>query len=225
MRLSRGMTLIEVMVALALLALLSLGIVTSFRLGGRSYRQVTASVVSDREVLRAQRFLRQIIESSYPFRQPAGARDIAFGLEGTATELQLTAPMPQASGGSGNYRYELLEEEGERGLKRLLVRWSLDRHGSLASTSTMTAGPTHDEVLLDGIESLDWAYLAPADALTEARWSASWTGNPKPPALVRLRMRFPSGDRRRWPELIIGPRVTDDSSCRFDAVSQSCRES
>lgn len=228
-RTSHGMTLIEVMVALALLSLLSVGLITAFRLGGRTWHQITAVATSDRDVVTAQRFLRHILESTHPFRQPPGSRVTTFGLEGSARDLRVTAPMPQASGLGGNYRYELTEESGDRGLRRLRVRWWLDRNGSLIIPNTSVTGDPHEEILLDGVDSIAWSYLRatehdnPSVPITE-RWQSSWTGNLKPPALVRLQVSFPSGDRRRWPELIVDPRVTDDSDCQFDVVSQACRE-
>jgi general secretion pathway protein J len=226
---SGGMTLIEVMVALALLSLLSIGMVTSFRLGEHAYRQITAAATSDRDQLSAQRFVRQIIESTSPLQQYAQARVTVFGLEGTVSQLSVTAPMPQGGGGAGNYRYEFLESSDERGLKSLIVRWSLDRSATPSRTSVATEEALHQEVLLNNIGSVDWAYLASPEpnsfnVAAAERWSSSWTGNRKPPVLVRLRVTFPPGDRRRWPELIAGPRVTDDPNCQFDVVSQACRE-
>lgn len=223
------MTLVEVMVALVLLSLLSIGVVTSFRLGERAYHQVTTVVSVDQDVVSTQRFLRQIIESTYPFRQPEGSRTTAFGLEGTATALTVTAPMPLNNGSRGNYRYELLVRPDVRGLNTLLVRWTLDRNGTLVTSSLNSAGEVHEEILLEGIESLEWSYLGAGSsgniASTDVRsWTSSWSGNRAPPALVRLRVTFPAGDRRRWPELMIDPRLTDDASCQFDVVAQACRE-
>ena len=228
-RTSLGMTLIEVMVALVLLSLLSIGIVTSFRLGERAYQRVAAVETADQDVVTAQHFLRHILESTYPFRQPARSRVTAFGLEGSATELMVTAPMPESSGDRGHYRYDLVLETDARGSKNLLVRWSLDRNGTLAQSSLNSGGESHEETLLAGIDSLEWAYLGPGDSVSarfteEQRWLSGWSGSKNPPLLVRLRVSFPAGDRRHWPELLIDPRVTDDSSCEFDMVSQSCRE-
>jgi general secretion pathway protein J len=223
------MTLIEVMVALVLLSLLSIGIVTSFHLGERAYRQVTAVETADQEVATAQHFLRRILESTYPFRQPSGSRVTAFGLEGSASELMVTAPMPESSGDRGHYRYHLVVQTDARGAKNLLVRWVLDRHGAPAIASANSGGEPHEEILLAGVESLEWAYLGveasrSAGSAEEQRWFSSWSGNKAPPSLVRLRVTFPDGDRRHWPQLLIDPRVTDDSACEFDMVSQACRE-
>mgnify|MGYP006214980911 CR=1 FL=1 len=54
-------------------------------------------------------------------------------------------------------------------------------------------------------------------------WLDSWRGKQPLPKLVRLRIGFPAGDARRWPELIVSPRITDDANCAFDVVAQRCR--
>lgn len=202
------MTLIEVMVALALLSLLSIGVLASFRYGEHGYRQLTRIVSSQRDLLTAQRFLRQVIESAHPAQ-----------FDGARMSLTLTGPMPRGVGASGDYRYELLMGSDARGGKTLLVRWSLDRRRS----------EPHEETLLEDIEGLNWAYLpqepdSGGALLDEPRWLSSWTENRKPPALVRLKVTFPPGDPRHWPELRVAPRNTDEADCQFDVVSQACRE-
>lgn len=224
-----GMTLVEVMVSLALLALLSAGLVSSFRLGERTYRQLTTGITADRDLVTAQSFLRQVLETAYPIRPDPGARVSAFGLEGSETQLAVTAPMPRGAGGSGHYRYEFVVETTAGGSKKLVVHWSLDRNGASAAFDGATSDASHSETLIEGLQTLEWGYLEPVrptDTLTlgAARWRSSWSESRKLPALVRLRVTFPPKDARRWPELLVAPRVTDAASCQFDAVSQTCRE-
>ena len=57
----------------------------------------------------------------------------------------------------------------------------------------------------------------------EPFWHETWIDRPAPPALVRIRVKFPAGDRRVWPELIVAPRISTDANCVFDVVSQMCR--
>lgn len=221
------MTLIEMTVALALLSLLSVGILTSFRIGERSWRQLSKTVDDDRDVLNAHRFLRQVFESAYPFQPSRDARTAAFGLEGTSTGLNLTAPMPQGGGDSGYARYLFAVEESERGSKSLVVRWALDRNGLQPEAVRAPVEDLHREVLIERVQSVEWGYLEAADPAIgpgDANWRSLWTDHRKLPALVRLRVRFAPDDTRQWPELVVAPRITDDALCQFDAVSQTCRE-
>lgn len=221
----RGMTLIEALVALALIALLSIGLLSAFRLGGRTYREVTRADSGSWQVFVAQRFLRHILSSAYPFEPAAGS--LARGINGSSDRLELTGPMPAAGGSMGHYRYALALRAAPEGLYDLIVRSGLDRNGP-APPVVDTQAPAHSDVLLKGIKSIQWAYLAPPETAgsaltTQSRWLDSWN-RLKPPLLVRLRIAFPPGDGRVWPELIVHPRITDDAQCEFDVVSQTCRE-
>lgn len=222
---TRGMTLIEALVALALIALLSVGLLAAFHLGSRAYRQITRVDSGSWHVVVAQRFLRHVLSSAYPF-EPA-ADSVARGINGSSDRLELTGPMPEAAGYMGHYRYLVTLRSRADGLYDLLVRSGLDRNGPAPIVGN-SAAEARPDVLLTRIKSAQWAYLtAPASddssTPTQPQWLDSWNGV-KPPLLVRLRIAFPRGDTRVWPELIVQPRVTDDAQCEFDVVSQACRE-
>ncbi|TLY77022.1 MAG: hypothetical protein E6K49_09445, partial [Gammaproteobacteria bacterium] len=136
---STGMTLIETTVALALLALLSIGLVTSFRLGERVYGQVTRLDSSARDTVAVQRFLRQTLESAYPAHPHAGDPAMGFGFEGAPGQLRFIAPMPQSAGAAGYYRYEVLVETTQAS-KNLIVRWMADRHRGGSSAGAQGFG-------------------------------------------------------------------------------------
>ncbi len=206
----RGMTLIEALVALALLSLLSAGLISSFQLGQLTYRQVVRFDRSNADIAITHRFVRRVLESAYPFEPEQEARDRA-GLQGTAESLEVTAPASLADGGTGNRRYEL-RVESTGGTRNLVVSSRLDRNGVSVPTSVPS------EVLLANVESVEWAY-----AERPSEWLNEWVSR-RPPSLVRLQVKFPDGDPRQWPDLLVTPRITDDSNCQFDVVSQNCRE-
>jgi prepilin-type N-terminal cleavage/methylation domain-containing protein len=211
---SAGFTLIEMLVALTLLALLATGIVTTFRLGQRTYGQLVENRRGDLEVVTAQRFLRQALESAYPFA--LGAGQTRFGLEGAPDRVEVTAMSPQAVA-LGHYRYALfLRPREDRGFD-LVVRSDVDRHGF---ANERAAG---EEVLIERVASVRWSYLGAARGARRPEWQTRWEQR-KVPALIRLEVAFPEGDSRTWPELLVATRVTDDAQCEFDVVAQACRE-
>lgn len=220
-----GMSLIEALVALLLLSLLSTGILLTFRIAQRTYEQLTRAERAHAEVTTAQRLLRRLIESSYPFEPQAGAVRAEFGLEGSAERLRLTAHMPAAHGGAGHYRYELALVRSESARYNLIVRSWLDRRGIEEwGGSSGPAGAAAEEVLLSDIERLEWAYLERTDdGAPRPQWRSAWTSTVSAPALVRLRVAFAPEDPRRWPELLVAPRITDDANCEFDVIAQRCR--
>lgn len=211
----RGMTLIEVLVALTLLSLLSAGMITVFRLGHRTYDRVLKVDRSYWDVVVAQRFLRSALESAYPF-EPGDAH--ATGLEGTAERLELTAPGSQADRSTGFRRFSFTLVRRSDGFADLVATSQLDRNG--ADVAGGDASMPNGEVLVSRVKGIEWSYL---DATKESGWQPGWA-ECRPPSLVRLHVEFPAGDSRRWPDLVVAPRITDDANCTFDVVSQACRE-
>lgn len=210
----QGMTLIEVLVALLLLSLLSAGIVSAFRFCERAYRQLIRVDAAQRELVAAQRFLRTLLESAYPFN-PSGTSPATVAFAGGPNSLAITAPSPLSGGARGHRRYELFVQTQPDSSRHLMVRSSLDRHGA--------SGSTREEVLVAKIQSLSWTYLEDS-ARTAPRWLDRWDGSPHPPRLVRLRVEFAAKDARVWPDLIIDPRITHAADCEFDIVAHACRE-
>jgi len=225
------MTLVEALVALVLLGLLSVGVISSFRLAHHSYQQLGRLYRSDWDIVTAQRFLRGVLESAYPFEVRAGAASMHYGLEGTRERLVVTAPMPLASGAQGHYRYELALARRQDGLRDWVIRSTIDRNGGSSAeiSSRSDRQPVREEVLLERVAEVRWAYLEPippSPGLTSppASWRDEWVGHATLPALVRVQIQFPVGDARVWPDLVAAPRITDGATCDFDVVAQTCRE-
>ena len=212
-----GMTLIEVLVALALLAMLSVGLTTAFRVGQHAYERITKMDRSYSDVVVAQRFLRNAFESAYPFEPTSASAQPTRGIDGAADRLSLTAWMGLGNASAGHRRYVFSLARRGNGRTDLVATSNVDRNGGDADEAS-TVPP---ETVIAGIAGVEWSYYDPA--MGAAGWRSSWSER-KPPALVRLRVAFPIGDSREWPDLVVAPRVTDDANCQFDVVAQACRE-
>jgi general secretion pathway protein J len=216
---SCGMTLIEVLVALALLSMLSIGLTTAFRVGHGAYERVVKQGRSYWDVAVAQRFLRGALESVYPFQPGAASGQAARGLEGESDRLSLTAELGAGGAVIGHRRYTLSLMSRGNGRSDLVATAQADRDGSNAAQGADDA--SRPETVVAGVASVEWSYYDARAGSTG--WHSSWSEQ-KPPALVRLRVRFPQGDSRVWPDLLVAPRITDDANCQFDVVAQACRE-
>ena len=213
-----GMTLMEVMVALAVLSLLSAGMVAAFRVGHRTYDRLVQADRSYWDVVVAQRFLRDTLEAAYPFEPGGSSAAAGAGLDGSAERLSVTAPGSLADNATGFRRFSFSLMRRADGFDDLVATSSLDRNGSAASDLSQTPDA---ETIIARVKGVEWGYL---DTGKGTVWQSSWAER-RPPSLVRLRVFFPKGDARRWPDLIVAPRITDDANCQFDVVAQACRES
>jgi general secretion pathway protein J len=217
---ARGFTLIEMLVALTLVAMMSVAMLEAYRFSQRVLAQTTRVDGAIHDVAAAQRLLRRVIETAYPFEPPGGVGtgETPRGIVGTASGFSVSAPAPARSGGIGLYRYTLALSEGA-----LEMAWATDRNGE---SVTETGSESQHEALLKGVDSISVEYLElieRANGDIEPFWRETWIDKLAPPALVRIRVRFASGVRRTWPELIVAPRISTDANCVFDVVSQMCR--
>lgn len=221
---ARGFTLIEMTVALALVSLMSIAMLQAYRFSQRALAQVTRVDAAARDIAGAQRLVRRLIEQAYPFDAPPaeGPGRVERGLMGDASTLVLSSPAPAMTGAVGLYRYAFALVKSDAA-GRFEVSWTLDRNGAAGNASAPDA---RREALLEGVESISIAYLELVElgnGQIELNWRDEWVDKSVMPALVRIRITFAPGDPRRWPELVVAPRISADANCVFDVVSQMCR--
>ncbi|PWR24639.1 prepilin-type N-terminal cleavage/methylation domain-containing protein [Zavarzinia aquatilis] len=197
----RGATLVEAIVALALLALFSLLLLQGLTAARNLWQGASARASVAEAIEGAQAVLRERIGHMYlkaRYDAPTPYPDIDGGPAG----LVFTGPRAQADGPAGLARYQLAVEAG--GDLVLLSRSDLfGRDGDR---------PWRRDVLLRGVAGLDIAYYGRTED-EAAAWRESWHKIPFIPGLIRLRVRFPSGDSRWWPDLLIRPMVNIDGDC------------
>lgn len=207
----QGFTLIELLASLTVLSLLGLMILAG--MGGRSiaWGRMDREASAGEAVEATQALLRERIEHLWPATLytivPPGP-----DFRGTVDQMTFLAPPPTQQQPGPLRRYRLsLEVGGE------LV---------LESRSDVALDPNHwseRQVLLTGVQSLDLAYFGSALQGGGPAWRGDWLEQPFTPGLVRIRLDFPDGDRRRWPDLLIHPAADIDAGCVLEIASGRCR--
>lgn len=118
MKRAAGFTLLEVLAALVLLALLLVGVYSGLRTATRSVRSGTAAIERVDQVRSAQQFLRRELAQSMV--QPIGRTDHGEPIyfEGSAREMRYVAPLPGYLGKLGPQLQRLqLVDDGHDGLR------------------------------------------------------------------------------------------------------------
>jgi len=206
-----GFTLIEALVSLTVLALLSLTLVAGLAAPRAVWSRQDAGLDRAEAVETAQGVLRERLQRAVPItmydRRPPGP-----DFEGLASQAVFIAPPSQAQAGDSLRRYRLSLDAQSRLVLESRNRMALDQ----------TAWPDR-QVLLAGVQAIDLAYFGSVQPDMTPRWRARWSQQGSSPQLVRIRVFFPPGDRRVWPELLVQPRADIDTECELDRASKRCK--
>jgi general secretion pathway protein J len=195
-----GFTLLELLVVLVVLGLLVVGLTQGVRAGLAMWEAQTRRVGETSELDAAARILR-ILLTGIAANPSAGVNPGAVGatpeFEGRTDSLAFVGDLPDGLGSSRRAEIKI-ELRGER----LVLTWTPRRH---ELSSAPPPKPVETE-LMRRVEHLDLAYWGSPAPGQPAGWQAQWDG-PGRPELIRLRLGFAKGDRRRWPDLIAAPQL------------------
>ena len=202
---AEGFTLIELLVALTLMALLSVILFGGLRFGIRAWETGGRNLEEAGRIEAVQSLLRRELRQARFLPQKDNAGPVA-PFKGDANSLVFIAPVPDPAGVGGSDLFRLaLHESNNR--SALTLAWRLYRPELLASDHQIFDDGT---VLIGDIASIELSYYGAPGPQLPVQWWDKWDGSSGRPQLIRLRMEFPPGDRRRWPDLII--RVLDAAS-------------
>jgi len=186
----RGFTLLELLVALVVLGFILAGLTQGVRYGLRATDTQARTLAERSELDAADRAVRRLIEQM----DPGSARDGAL-VRGGVGQLVFVSELPAASGLPTRRADIALGVDGAR---RLVLRATPRPAGRPFGPPP----PPLETELLRDVDHIEFSYWPRSPA---AQWNSSWTARDLP-LLVRLRVVFPTGDRRHWPDIIASPR-------------------
>ena len=193
----QGFTLLELLVALVVLGFLVIGLTQGVRAGLTMWGAQTRRMGETGELDASARALRVLLGGiSVPSAGAVGRGAAgAVKLEGHSDSLAFVGEMPTGLGTTrrANITLELVQD-------RLVLRWTPHRH---EPTTAPPPEPVETE-LIRGVAHVDFAYWGSTAADQAAGWQAQWDSF-NLPELIRVRLAFAKGDRRRWPDLIAAP--------------------
>jgi general secretion pathway protein J len=219
-RASRGFTLLELTIALVLLALLSAVLFGSLKLAGRSTNSGEAKAEATTSMRLAEEFLRTNLEQQHPLRM---RKILQFPLlfTGSQNELAYASELPARVSGGGVWFYRLRVVADDSKSPLVLERMVPD-------VSAAAPPEFHDpdrSVLAEGIAKIAIAYFgrdpgALATA-TDPNWRDHWDDTQRLPLLIRIDVTPVHGNP--WPTLVVAPREAPDAGCRaWNAAAGIC---
>jgi general secretion pathway protein J len=209
-----GFTLVEVLVVLALVSLLTVALFGAVHFGLKAWERTTSRASAIDQNLLVQDFLRRTIAAAYPSFLVDDLTHGHVDFAGTETSISFFAPTPVARGLGGRSRF-VVSLDQNREAKALTVT-------SQSELVPAEAVSRVRDVLMTNLEGIEFSYFGKGRS-GALQWRKSWVSEPTLPQLVRLRVKFPAGDQRAWPELLISPRIDVDVSCVYDLLTKQCR--
>ena len=205
--------MMEVLVAMTLLALLMTALSGSIGFVGRSWDRGWEASEKSASFSRIESTVRRMVERSFPVTVRAEKKQ-RFLFEGTESRLRLVAH--DAPGGSAGALYvQEIAVTGTASRRQLLYRQYLFRSGSVRPDSITEAE------LLSGDFSVAFSYFGSVRPTTPPVWLESWSPDRALPALVQLRIH--TGDGTPWPPIIVRPHVTAEFDCVRSTEAGLCR--
>jgi general secretion pathway protein J len=206
-----GFTLLEALVAVTLLALLSIALAGGLRFGVDAWARGSAHSDQLSRTTVVQGLLRRVVGEAYPYFLFNAYVDF----EGTSESLTFLASAPVVLGGIGRSRFRLSIAKHD-GLSDLVMTSQAELAADAPST-------IEQKTLLAGTAFIEFAYFGKWRSEANAQWHDRWTGQSALPQLLRIQVRFPDGDTRLWPDLVIAPRIAVDIGCVYDLLTKQCR--
>lgn len=208
-RAARGFTLVELLLATVLLALLVAGAWSGIRTATRAASSGEELIERTNRLRVAQEFLRRELTQSlalaYEEEVGTGQR-LMFG--GERDQLTFVAPMPGYLGRGGPYVQQLSFVGGGGGRQLVFHHAMLNGYDAREESVEQRSEPV---VLLDGIRSARFQYRAIDERGELGDWRDDWDKPGQLPLLVRIELEFERDANMTWPELVI-PLMVDPTA-------------
>ncbi len=201
----RGFTLVELVMALTLLAILSSTLYGVFAFAGKTQFMTARSSASTDQIVSTQRFLRAQLGQAIsqlrlvPGKTTANAADSVERGEfyGTRTTLGFTAPWLTHIGQGRLFHFRLGVESNN-----LVVRWkSANFAGNL--DEARDAEIVGSRILLTKVASMSIGYFGSNGTEAGFQWYPNWQTSAFLPSMLRINVELGENKSGQWPELII----------------------
>lgn len=177
----RGFTLLELLIALSLVALISTLLYSSLRTAAMTWERTKDRSETFEEARLVQEFLNTSLRQAVPVER-GGKHQKGLWFDGSARRLEFAGVLPLHRGVGGVYLLRL-GVSGFGAHQNLTFRYRLLRDAAARPHPRWQ----RTKVLLDGLNNVNFSYYGSRKAGSRPVWQADWHAVDHLPQLVRLR--------------------------------------
>lgn len=197
-----GFTLLELLVALALIGLMAILLTGGLRFGARVWETSRDHTEAINDVAVVRGFVRERALAIRPVRAQNREAGNKSPFSGDRHSLRFVTLMPSYVSRGGLYYVALSMGHGKEGL--WLSWWPFGGRRD---------GPgSGKRELLEGAKGMEVSYFGNPDRRRELTWLEDWPEGRALPLLISIKVSFPAGDPRIWPELIVSIPASDQAT-------------
>ena len=187
-----GFTLIEVVIALTIFALMSGILYGAFALGHSAIEKTQRSAALSQKQRSVGDLVGSYLRSAFPYK--ASTQDLGIFFQGETDSVTFISAYSQGLGGRGMARIQITGDQDENGRTAL----KLEEATPVRLDSQAGGGLNYDVVLQEGVRELRLAYLDPQP--DEETWEDRWDGQERRalPRAVRITYLDEQGKSVRW---------------------------
>ena len=194
-----GFTLLEIMVAMVVLALIVTTAFGAVRLGERSWEAGHARATEIETMRSVAGVLQRQFNQILPLTWDRGTQTV-LAFSGNRERIRFIAPAPQHRGSTGLFEYTLtLETDGD--IARLVLYYHL--HDPDIDGFAADGSEPQRVLLVDQLKSASFAFYGSPVADDPPDWYSQWELDAEEyPRLVKTSL-IRQDDQRQWPELVL----------------------
>ena len=201
-----GYMLVEMLVSLALVALLSIGLVSGISGGMRIWEISDSSSEALSEAIALESVFRRHLSRAVPVSVVAGRRTTLIYFEGSADRIRFFTTAEAGVSPKGVYGEEMqLRRNGRRA--ELVIRRSRVSLGAFEAT---VAAEWDEAIISLGREDKEFTFYATKPRSDLGAWTESWQGQRSLPVLIGLKPAR-EGPEPGKPEIVVAPRISTSS--------------
>ncbi len=199
-QLSKGFTLIEVLIAMTLLSIMVVLLFTSLKICAQSWEKGENKMSDVNEVAVVYNFFQRHLPSAMPlWNDFSETQERSFAFQGTKQSLQFVSVFPASAGKSGAQLFSLEPQQKDN---EQIINVSITPFYPVAEGEQWHK---EEAILLRHVEDFSLSYFGPAEEGAGSIWQEEWQAKNGQPQLIKINISTTNGIY--WPEMIIALKV------------------